>query len=198
MLPDFPTAKAEANSILMKYLHQRIHLHLGFFGQIPRSQIPEGDKTRLVRADGTVDNTAFEKIEASGKIDVDPQSRVDLQHVIKNLDRMAKEIAAQQTKSIIAKVEQAAQSSGNVVNADKQNSAAHMLNDMLEKLAIDFDAAGEPILPCMVCGEKAFRTLIAGKAEIESDQVEQRRKEDILRRKKKEYDARESDRRLVD
>jgi sirohydrochlorin ferrochelatase len=44
---------------IVSYLAMRVHQKLGILGEIPRQRLHEGDRNRIIREDGTVEETVF-------------------------------------------------------------------------------------------------------------------------------------------
>ena len=198
MLPDFVQVKQRVNDLLMHYMQGRVRHHLGFMSQVPRVVIPEGQHNRLVRSDGSVDDTKLKKIQGSEEIDTDPKKGIHFDAVLQKLDTIAKQMADEQQRQMFLRINEVTVQTGNVTKAPLKEFGLKHLNDMLEKIEIDFDEKGEPRLPSMVCGPEMAKSIMSRREDIEKDVVEKARKADILAQKKEEFRARESRRRLVE
>lgn len=198
MLPDFPDTKSKVDEMLRCYIQSRLLFHLGFMGQVPRVAVPEGCHNRLLRADGSVDDTEMKHIAGHESIDTSPQAMSDVQAVFKKLDSIAEQIAKQQVQHMYRRITEVTEKTGNVLKTKMSEIGLKTLNDMLEKVQIDFDRNGEPHLPSIVCGKEMFDRFMAQSDAAETDTMEKSRMEDILARKREEYRDRENRRRLVD
>ena len=198
MLPDFVQVKQRVHELLMHFMQGRVRHHLGFMSQVPRVVIPEGQHNRLVRSDGSVDDTKLRRIQGSEEISTDPKKGLHFDEVLQKLDAIAKQMADEQQRQMFARINEVTEKTGNVTKAPLKDFGLKHLNDMLEKMQIDFDEKGEPRLPSMVCGPKMADSIMARREEIEADVGEKARKAEILDLKKEEFRARESRRRLVE
>jgi len=198
MLPDFVEVKKRVHELLMHYMQGRVQHHLGFMSQVPRVVIPEGQHNRLVRSDGSVDDTKLKKVQGSEEINTDPKNGLHFKAVLQKLDAIAKQIADEQQRQMFARINEVTEKTGNVTKAPLKEFGLKHLNDMLEKIEIEFDEKGEPRLPSMICGPKMAESIMARREQIESDTVEKARKAEILARKKEAFRAREGRRRLVE
>lgn len=77
MLPDFPAVKQHVYPLVMNYLGMQVRRQIGFFGEIPVVPVPEGSSIRLVRADGTTDDTPFEKMQSQIRVETNPEITVN-------------------------------------------------------------------------------------------------------------------------
>lgn len=198
MLPDFPKTKKMIGELLMHYLQRRVLFHMGYMGQIPRIVVPEGRGNRLIRADGTTDDVPMNRISASAEVNADPAYGLDFAQQLRHLDDIAEQLAKQQVRAAIQRVDEVAEEAGNVLHFPGGQLDMKALNDLLETVDVDFDGEGNPIMPSVLCGPEIFKKSVERREEIESDEAEKSRQKAILARKKEEYRARESRRRLVD
>lgn len=197
MLPDYPEIKKDVGEFVMHFMQMRIAYHSGFVGQIKRTVIPEGDHNRLIRSDGTVDDTRPEKVAGNETIPVDPKIGLSFDDALQKLDSIAKQIAQQQSKVVFERLREVTDKTGNVVNVKMEEFSLKTLNDMLERMPIEFDDKGNPRLPSIVCGPEMWKKVMDRRAEIESDQLEKRRMDEIMATKREDFRVRESRRRLV-
>ena len=198
MLPDFPEMKKQVDEMLSYYIQSRIVFHLGFMGQVPRIAVPEGRHNRLIRADGTIDDSQMKPIGGKESVDTSTEGMLDIQAVLKKLDSIAEQIATQQARHMYKRIEEVTEKTGNVLKTKMSKTGLGTMNDMLEKVQIDFDKSGKPHLPTMVCGKELFDRFMAQRDAAAADTVQKSRMEDIIVRKREEYRDRESRRRLVD
>jgi len=196
MLPDFPDIKNQISPILMNYLNRRVRFHLGFFGEIPMVPIPEGSFTKLVRADGTCDDTPLEKAQGKISVDTTPNGGLSFEAVLKSIDDVAQQMALQEKQMLFRRINQVTEETGNVIDARNQPLSAKLLNDSLEMMHIEFSDDGKPHLPSLVVHPDVAQRLMEHK-ETEEDVIEKERQDQIIARKREEFFARESRRKLV-
>jgi len=196
MLPDFPDIKNQVTPILMNYLNNRVRFHMGFFGEIPIVPIPEGSHTKLLRADGTCDDTPLEKAQGKISVETSPQGGLSFQSVLKSIDDVAQQMAQQEKQMLFRRINQVTEETGNVIDARSQPLSAKILNDSLKMMHIEFTDDGEPHLPSLVVHPDVAKRLMEHK-DTEEDAVEKERHDQIIARKREEFFARESRRKLV-
>jgi len=193
MLPDFPSVRSFLDRLLNEWLERRIAGRLGVFNLARRVVVHEGDRMRLRRFDGSVDEKGMEEIRSSISVVREKLAEEGLAAVLSALEKTAEDVAAQQSKLFIKRVEEAVQEAGQVVDAEGQPLTFDLVLDMLDKMLIDFDEQGRPKWPSVVCGAKAFEK--AKNWEITDEQ--ERRLSELTERKRLEWRDGESDRKLV-
>lgn len=169
---------------------------MGPFGESPHKLIPEGDNNRFHRVDGTVEEMEMYSIEGECTFNTNPERGLSSKDSLAKIDEIASQMAAQQLDKIFTILNDVTNRTGRVFQVDG-GITAKSLNDMLEHMDIQFDQTGAPCLPSLICHPDVSQELAGRKDEIESDLVEKERKETILERKKEEFRAKQSNRRLV-
>lgn len=197
MLPDFPEIKKQLDALLSNYIQHRVRFHLGFMSQIPRKIVPEGCHTRLIRADGSVDDVKMQQACGTEHMDTPPENMPDMRVVLSKLNSIAEQIARHQARYLYKRVAEVTEKTGNVVQAKKSEIGLKTLVDILERIQIEFDATGKPILPSVVCSKEMFEQFMVQGDTAFADSVQQARMDEVIARKREEYRDRESRRRLV-
>ncbi len=159
--------------------------------EIPVVSTVHAGPTRNVPGSQPVDHP-MSTVEVAMEIhrDVIRNSRVDEFTVI--LFEFSRKYHEHIARSMFQTVSDVSEAVGNVISAQGQPLTPDLLNDMLEKLEIDFDDTGEPIMPTAVAHPDVVKKLFA----IEPTPEQLQRQKDILRRKKEAYDAKKRTRRL--
>jgi len=83
---------------------------------------------------------------------------------------------------------------GNTIDAGGQPFSVDMVLDGMEKMHIDFDANGEPIIPALLVNPQLYEKI----KDIEFTLEQEQRRVSILARKKAAHDAKKRTRRLSD
>jgi hypothetical protein len=100
------------------------------------------------------------------------------------LDEQASKATVQIEKQFFEFINRVTDEAGQTVDARGQPLSHDPLNDMLEKIHIDFDQEGKPELPTMVVHPKQFEKLKA----LGNPTAEQlKRREEIIERKRREF-----------
>jgi len=193
MLPDFPPVRSFLDRLLNEWLERRIAGRLGVFNLARRVVVHEGDRMRLRRFDGSIDEKGMEEIRSSISVVKEKLAEEGLAAVLSALEKTAEDVAAQQSKLFIKRLEEAVQEAGQVVDAEGQPPTFDLVLDMLDKMLIDFDEQGRPEWPSVVCGAKVYEK--AKNWEITDEQ--ERRLSELTERKRLEWRDGESDRKLV-
>ena len=115
-----------------------------------------------------------------------------------SLEKIAKEFESQQSKMIFERVNKATAKTGNMVNAGGQDINPDLILQVLETIEIDFNEAGQPRLPTLVASPEQIQRLKEKMPEWEKDESYKRKFDELIKRKRQEWNDRESHRKLVD
>ena len=197
MLPDFLKVK-EKLEIMLDYSFRQDHLsHLGPFANVPISLSFEGNKTILIRADGSVEEMNPKQATAELQVKYEEFEEMDDAMVLNKINSAAEEMAGNQAKSFYEEVGKAAEEVGNVVSADGKPFSIDMFFEGLEKIDIDFDEDGNPSgLMCPV-SPALYPSVVKAVEQAKADPEMDKRFDSIMERKKEEWRVRESNRKLV-
>lgn len=168
MLPDYPELKRRIKARIVQRLRRVQQRTGGPLAQMRPVRMAEGSRAILVREDGSVDTMSPVTIEAKTSISTKELSSLDPATVLAKLDEMAKEMETKKQKLFYAKLDRAANAVGNVVNA-KGGITADAIIEMVERMQIDFDTAGNPELPTIHAGPAAAEKLEAALRQLETD-----------------------------
>ncbi len=197
MLPDFLKTK-ERLEIMLDLAFRQSHLsHLGPIACVPVSLYFEGNRTILIRADGSVEEMNPRQAKTELQVNTKEFEKMNEATVFNKIDSAAEEMAGQQAKSFYEEVGKAAEEVDNVVSADGQPFSMDIFFEGLEKIDIDFDEEGNPSnLMCPV-NPKLFPSVKKVIEDAKSDPEIDKRFETLMERKKDEWRVRESNRKLV-
>lgn len=197
MLPDFLNVKGKLEIMFDYAFMQYLSLHLGPVANVPVSLAFEGNKTILVREDGSVEEMNPKQATAELQVDLTEFEKINEEVVINKIDGVAEEMAGQKAKSFYEEVGKAAEEVGNVVDADGKPFSMDLFFEGLEKIDIDFDEAGNPSgLMCPV-HPKLFPSIAKVIEQAKDDPEINKRYDAIMDRKREEWRVRESNRKLV-
>ena len=192
MFPDFLKVKEKlqkmhADKMMLDYL-----IHMGPLASVPVSIIFEGNKTTVMRPDGSVEKRNLEEITAELEVKLAEFEKMNHETVLDKINGVTEDMAGKMKKSLYEQIEKSASKVGNMVDAGGQPFSIGLLLEMLEKMDIDFDEAGNPTF-MMVAGPKLQSSINKALADPENS----RRYQALMERKKEEWRARESNRKLV-
>lgn len=197
MLPDFPEQKAKVEERLQIRMDQQRLAKLGPFGESPAIRVAEGDRLIFEGEDETEREMEFGHAEAEFKVSVDELPTMTIEQLIAKLDKAAEDLARQQVERAVGVLNEAVETVGNTLHMRGEPFQAEHLFRALEKISIDFDESGQPYVPTLLMGpDMADRaTEVVGRVTLEADL--RRRYDQIILRKREEWRARESHRKLV-
>jgi hypothetical protein len=197
MLPDFPAVKEKLNRRLRQILKVKIARHLGPFSQVKTVSMPEGQGTTLSRNDGSLSKSHFENTEVSAESKVDPD-KLDPIEINRLLDELAEKLAEKRIKQFFEVTNQAVEEVGNSLKRKPDESMVDSYFRSLERVHIDFDHSGEPVMPSLLAGSKAGQELGEALDQIANTPELAQRLKIIIDRKREEWRDRESSRNLVE
>ena len=196
MLPDFPKVKARLETML-KYEMELARLHMGPLAAIRESVVFEGNKITIIREDGSVDEMGFEEITAELQVNFAEVETMTHEMVLDKINRPAKEIEEKKAKFAYEQIGKAAEEAGNVVSADGKPFSIEMLFEMLEKMDLDFDEAGNPSGTMFVAHPKLFPAIAKAISQAEAYPETAKRYQELMDQKREEWRVRENNRKLV-
>ena len=192
MFPDFLKTKEKLQKTLYYEMMQDHLTHMGPLADVPVSIIFEGNKTVVIREDGSSEERNLEKVTAEIKVKLAEFEKMNHEMVLDTINGVTEEMAGKLKKSAYEQIEKSADEVGNVVDADGKPFSIDLLLELLEKIDIDFDEAGNPTL-VMVSGTKLAPSI----NKVIADPENSRRYHALMERKKEEWRVRESNRKLV-
>jgi hypothetical protein len=197
MLPDFPSMKEKT----IKLLTSRMQMMQNKMGSpilgVRKRIVHEGKKIILIREDGSVSELEMKKIAVGVKLKLEDVERMTQEDILKMFDKMASEAAFQQSKIAYDEIEKITGEIGNIIDVKGRALSVNDIMQMFEKIWIDFDKDGKPIMPTIVAGKKAYRSLSEVLPQLETDHNVKERFSQIMQSKKRNWRAREANRKLV-
>ena len=197
MFPDFLKVKGRLQKML-DYEMKQAHLsHMGPLADIPKSIIFEGNKTVVVREDGSVEEGGLEESRVEIRVELAEVEEMTPEMVLDKINSAAEDMAGKMKKSFYEQIEKSAEEVGNVVDANGQPFSMDLFFEMLEKIDRDFDEDGNPSLLMCPVNPKLYPSVAKVISQSEGDPEDDERYKEIIERKKEEWRARESNRKLV-
>lgn len=120
------------------------------FDNVAKHTIFEGHRYRIIRHDGTVEDTEFKKLVAEISIDLKNYESTTVEDILRKIDECAVEMGKQQTQHFFEVIEKTVEDSGNTVSCNGEHLAPKHVFEMLEKVEISFNKDNTPILPTFV------------------------------------------------
>ena len=104
----------------------------------------EGDKTVVVREDGSIDEENLESTTVKLEVKFEEVEKMNHEMVLDKINRAAEEMASKMAKLFYERLTESADEVGNVISAGGEPFSIDLFFEMLEKIHIDFDEAGNP------------------------------------------------------
>lgn len=197
MLPDLPKLKDDIQHVLTRYLQKQINARLGVFNESPRHSAREGNRMRVIRADGTVDDSEFKESSAEMRIEVEEVPNLTIEERLSKINSIADDIASQMSRHLFGRLKEATDKTGNVLDRRGQPFDADAVFAMLETIQIEFDETGKHHNLSIVLHPDVMPRAKAVFEQIEADTALRKRYEEIMERKRVEWRDREASRKLV-
>lgn len=124
---------------------------------------------------------------------VEDVNNFNLEKVCTDIYDLAQELLADIKKMMFKTLTQVTDFTGNVVNGKGKGLSHEMLIELLEKIHIDFDQEGNPMLPTMVMSPDMAKNFAKLKSQ---ESLYKTRYEEIINQKRKAYYAEKGCRRL--
>jgi len=196
MLPDYPRIKSRISKILLLRMKLSSWSKLGPLSQVRKKKVQEGDEYLFIRMDGTQDKTEFNEIKAEFILNKGEVENITMPDLIKLTDKTADEIAEKTAKKMYEGIGKGCDSVGNTVDAQGKPMSPDLFFKVLDKLQIDFDDAGKPMLPSVIVSdEKIGKKLLK---DLKSNPKNDKIFTEIIDKKRREFYDREANRKLVD
>ena len=197
MLPDLPSFKAELQSILSEYVQLKARASLGVFSKSPKHVIHEGNRMRVVRADGSVGEDNLKSASSEVSLILGELHAMSLVERTRMLDQMALEMAEQMSRHLFATPGGTLDEGGQVVDAGGKPLDAELIFRAIESVQIDFDDDGNHHNFSIVVGPELYPRLQEELQKIADDPVLKRRHDELMDRKWMEWRDRKAARKLV-
>lgn len=197
MLPDFPTLKDKCRDALTKLMRD-LSRRDGLVALIPRGRDFEGDKMSSGTVDGHVRDSEYTTIQTETSIPREVLIEKGFLAHVEQAHKVASDMQRQEAQMIFKHLEEVTERTGNTVDNGGRPLTSDTYLELLDKVWIEFDDNGKPFMPTLVTGPALNQKLRELMPKWAVDPAFNAKLEAILTRKKKEWDDRESHRKLVD
>ncbi len=197
MLPDFPTVKKKIGDDFNKKIREKINTE-PFLSQIGRKRVHEGNILTSSSIEGYTESREYKRISSDFSISPDEIIEKGVDAFFSQIDKISEELIKQQSQMFFKKMEEVTERTENIVNA-KGKFSLEVYLEALEKVTIDFDEFGNPLLPSLILNPKDLEKI---KDEIPKWNVDPNLwktcLELLVEKKRREWRDREGRRKLVD
>jgi len=196
MLPDFPKIKNELAKAYFQIFKKMVEEYTPdpFLRQV---QVFEGERTAIVREDGTKDENNPFKVESLLTISTEEIPTLRIEEVLKRLNEMAKQLSSERQKKLYQSLSDQLDKAGRMMEGKGRPLSAEVILEALDSVMITFDEKGVPQIPTLVIHPNLLDKAKAADAEFQKDPKLRARYDQIISKKREEWNAREATRRLV-
>lgn len=197
MLPDFPRIKKKFMDGVTSYMRNSANQD-PMFSQIRSEMHFEGNRMATSPQDGGLDESGYQ--ELSGGIEVKREDIIakGTMAFIEPIENAAEEIKKQKAEMLFSKMKEITEKTGNVVDGKGKPFSFELCLEALEKIQIDFNEDGTPSPMTLVVSPQLMVKIKEKMPEWEQNPEYRKRHDELMARKRKEWDDRESNRKLVD
>ncbi len=192
----YPTLESDIEDALISLVMNEAERKSGILPQIETSKIQEGAKTAIIRAEGGKEVTETVTFSADCEIPRETILYGSAQDLINAFMPIGDSMASEKSKHLFNVVNEAVSRIGNVVEGKGQPLSFELILQTLENIEINFEKNGDPIMPTMVVGKEAASRLEELQDTEEAAEFE-KLKEELIIKKRREWRAREANRKLV-
>jgi hypothetical protein len=197
MLPDLPELKSDLQRLANKYVRTEAQRRMGVFNESPQHQIHEGEQLRIIREDGSTDESELKTASAEIRIQSDEAPNMTPEAWRAKLDGLAEDLAQQMTEFFFATINKLLEEAGQVVNLGGRSLDAEGILQILAKLRIEFDEnrqmKGMSIVIPPAIRDRAHTEF----ARLETEPDLAARYRDLMEKKWMDWRDREASRKLV-
>ena len=197
MLPDFPELKAKLGQILDILFEQRRRHYMVIWQNVPSYRHYEGNRWLMIRDDGSSSESDYSEAASSIEVDLDEAPYLTGQQVVEIIDKMAKDIAEQVEKNLNQLMLTELKANDRILHSEKTFDK-DMFLDLVDSIYIEFDEQGNPIMPTMYISPENSEQVVSQIALWKNDPEMDQQFDNLMKRKREEWRARESSRRLVE
>ncbi len=193
MLPDFLKTKEKLEKMLNSERKKAELLHLGPVADTPKSMIFEGNKTIIIRQDGSCEELEMEQTTSRLEVKWEEVETMTHEMVLDKINGPAEEMAKKLKRSFYETLSETAEEVGNVTSLGGEPLTIDVFLEMLEEMHISFDEEGNPSGLTFAASPELRPALVEIISQTEADP----RYQELMERKREEERVRENNRKLV-
>lgn len=194
MLPDFPRIKSERADRLMKRAHTESRAKHAILPKLSTVMQPEGDAVNLTDVEGRTAMSGYEQFRSKLEVTLDELPKLDDEAWFEKFTRMTDELADEEMKLLIHRMNEVTTEAGNVVDAKGQALSEDHLLQIIDRVQLDFeDGRLSPDFALLTSPEMGKRL-----SELSVSDSFKERHARIIERQFSDWRLRQADRKLVD
>lgn len=195
MLPDFSETKRLFGRFFQTYARRKARA-ISPFADVQTRYLYEGRGMKIVRADQSESATKTQQLSSMMEIKFEEIPDLTFDKALAKYDEMILEMVRKQTGLALERLSEDLPESQSV-NARGKKLDAETILDILDTIQLEFYPDGRPHELHVIGGLFNPKRLQAIEAEFQNNQELQKRRDELIERKKEEWRAREANRKLV-
>jgi hypothetical protein len=196
MLPDFSETKRLFKRFFETYMRQKAREVSPLLNAVQVRYIHEGRGMKVTRADNSESESKIHQLSAMGEIKFDEIPDLTFEAVIRKFDEITIDMARQQINFAMERISDELPES-QTIDAKGQRLSPEIMYRMFDAIDLEYNPDGTPqplhLLGHLFTEEK----LLSVQAEIKADPEMNRKFDELMKRKKEDWLAREAARKLV-
>ena len=196
MFPDFLKVKEKLQKMYPYKVAEARSSHMGALTEGSR-RIFEGNKIIVIREDGSIEESNLKKTTVKLQVRPADVETMTLEMTLHKTNEVIEEMAETEAKSVYEQIIKSVNEVGNIVSGDGKPFSMDLFFETLEKISIDFDKAGNPEPLTPVVNSDLWPSVEKVLSQAKADPEDDKRYKEIIERKREEWRARESNRKLV-
>lgn len=170
----------------------------GFVGTISKTRIFEGDRNRIIGADGKIiQNKPFHEETTTFQIPFQLMDEIGPEQIQKKLSEMAKEIGTGQKKYFYETINKIINAAGTAVEAKEAKFNIELFLQGIETIDLEFNSNWEPLFPTFIIHPDMQKLANEELKKLEENKEIKEKFNSIIRKKRDEWIVRENNRQLV-
>lgn len=198
MLPDFPAIKSTLLDTLLTAANQLQESIAGLAALVSVFPLFEGDKTLLVRRDGSSEEHPIGVFKERLQLDSSDLQKQSLLKTFIVFCEIAARFARNKSMMTFDQVRKAVEKTGNMIDAGGKPFSPEFFIEVMEKYQLDFDEDENPLTPTLFVSYRTVPRVAEVMRALEQEEPYASTMKAIIARKLEEWRVREGNRKLVD
>lgn len=197
-LPSYRSLRNDINQIIEFSSRLGMAQRMSIFGGMQKMVQHEGDGAKFIYPDGSEDFTEYKEVVSERIITDEELMDMKLEDVLGMAQNLGNDIGDKKAKGIFQSVGEATKKTGNTVDSKGEKFSIELFFETLSKIDIDFDEEGNPQMPTMYIHPSMADRVREVMANDTNTPEHDKLYNELIAKKKEEWNARESRRKLVD
>lgn len=198
MLPDVPEQKSRLMTFVQRYLRTAPYRANPLLGRLNTFVQHEGEDASFQRVDGKVKHMGYQTFSDTLSINGADIPTLTLEKLCGMMDEIGRKMAEAKFRSLLAKVDEAVEESGNSFDMKGQPFSQEHYFQVLEGISMHFDEDGSWEHPTIIANPKQAKNIQEKLAEWSKEESFRKKMDELIERKRKQFYDRENLRQLAD